>query len=345
MAVDASTPIGSGRAATAVTSAIRNAATATGTSFSYLLATAKIESDLDPRLTMKSSSATGLFQFIEQTWLGTLKQAGPAFGYGDYANAISRNASGHYSVDNPEMRREIMNLRTDPAANAVMAGALTQHNAAALSRRIGRPPTESELYIAHFLGVGGAGKLIQLAGGNPQTNAAEAFPQAAHANRPIFYDRQGNARSASGVYSEIVRRFRVASDGPAATVASAAAHPLPQAARPIPRVADVAAVTKVFAAAAAAPAAASSAAGAPPAAAAPVAAPTFNSLFSDQDRRTAVDPMVVALWSVPASPPQSAEAASQPAADPQAKTSAGPSRFDLFQDMRPNARALFGGSS
>jgi hypothetical protein len=342
MAVDASTPIGPGRAATAVTSAIRNAATATGTSFSYLLATAKIESDLDPKLTMKSSSATGLFQFIDQTWLGILKQAGPAFGYGDYANAISRNASGNYSVDNPEMRREIMNLRTDPAANSVMAGALTQHNAAALSRRIGRQPTESELYIAHFLGVGGAGKLIQLAGGSPQTNAAEAFPQAAHANRPIFYDRQGNARSASGVYSEIVRRFRVASDGPAATVASAAARPMPQAARPIPRVADVAAVTKVFAAATAAPAAASSAARTAPA---PVAGPTFNSLFSDQDRRTAVDPMVMALWSVPASPSQSAEAASQPAADPQAKASAGASRFDLFQDIRPNARALFGGSS
>src|SRR3984957_642342 len=122
MAVEASTPIGPPRAATAVTSAIRSAANATGTSFSYLLATAKIESDLDPTLTMKSSSAAGLFQFIDKTWLGTLKQAGPAFGYGDYANAISRNASGHYAVDNPEMRREIMKLRHDPSANAVMAG-------------------------------------------------------------------------------------------------------------------------------------------------------------------------------------------------------------------------------
>src|SRR3979411_2758704 len=105
MAVEASTPIALGRGATAVTSAIRSAASATGTSFNYLLATAKIESDLDPNLTMKSSSATGLFQFIDQTWLGTLKQAGPAFGYGAYANAISRDASGRYSVDDPEMRK------------------------------------------------------------------------------------------------------------------------------------------------------------------------------------------------------------------------------------------------
>ena len=156
MAVDASTPIGAPRAATAVAGAIRSASQATGTSFNYLLATAKIESDLDPNLTMKSSSATGLFQFIDQTWLGTLKQAGPAFGYGDYANAISRDSSGHYSVSDPEMRSAIMRLRNDPTANAVMAGALTQNNAAVLSRRIGRQPTYSELYIAHFLGAGGA---------------------------------------------------------------------------------------------------------------------------------------------------------------------------------------------
>src|SRR5713101_9760365 len=111
MAVDVPTLVGSSSSRTAVTSAIRQAAQVTGTSFDYLLATAKVESDLDPNLTMRSSSATGLFQFIDQTWLGTLKQAGPAFGYGDFANAISRNSAGHYSVDDPAMRREIMKLR------------------------------------------------------------------------------------------------------------------------------------------------------------------------------------------------------------------------------------------
>jgi hypothetical protein len=360
MAVEASTPISPGRAATAVTSAIRNAANATGTSFNYLLATAKIESDLDPSLTMKSSSAAGLFQFIDQTWLGTLKQAGPAFGYGDFANAISRNSSGHYSVDDPEMRREIMKLRNDPSANAVMAGVLTQQNAASLSRRIGRPPTEGELYIAHFFGAGGAGKLIQLAGSSPQANAAEVFPAAAHANRPIFYDRQGNARSLSGVYSELVRRFRVASDGPGATLAAAAAQPMqqaahaaPPAARAILPVTDVAAITRVSAVTASPPAARAPApAPATAITALPIAAvqpaPTFNSLFSDQDRRAAIDPVVVALWSVPASAPQphGAQAAPPPAVEPQVKSSStGASRFDLFQDIRPNARALFGGSS
>src|SRR5580698_10357547 len=177
MAVDASAPITPGRAATAVTSAIRGAAQATGVSFNYLLATAKIESGLDPNMTMKSSSASGLFQFIDQTWLGTMKQAGPALGYGSYANAILRTSSGRYFVQDPEMRREIMRLRSDPTANATMAGVFTQQNAAALSKRIGRSPTDGELYIAHFLGPGGAGKLIAAAGNNPQATAADMFPQ------------------------------------------------------------------------------------------------------------------------------------------------------------------------
>jgi hypothetical protein len=347
MAVDASLPLGSGRAATAVTSAIRTAAQATGTSFNYLLATARIESDLNPSLTMKSSSAAGLFQFIDQTWLGTLKQAGPAFGYGDYANAITRNASGHYSVDDPDMRRQIMKLRNDPTANSVMAGVLTQKNAAALQRRIGRPPTDAELYVAHFLGAGGAGKLIQLTGSNPQASAADAFPLAAQSNRPIFYDRQGNARSMSGVYAELARRFKVASDGPGGTTAVAAAS----RGRPV---IDVAAVTRVFAAAqpsAAASATGTARASAVPASGAPAAAqpataqaamPTFNSLFRDQDRRTALDPMVVALWSAPESLPQ--PAGTPPTQAPPADHGGGISRFDLFQDIQPSTRALFGGN-
>jgi hypothetical protein len=335
MAVEVGTPIGSPRASTAVTGAIRSAAQATGTSFSYLLATAKIESDLDPGSTTKSSSAAGLFQFIDQTWLGTLKQAGPAFGYGAYADAISRNPStGRYSVDDPEMRKEIMRLRNDPGANAVMAGVLTQKNAAALSRRIGRAPTESELYMAHFLGAGGAAKLVDLAANDQQASAASVFPAAAHANRSIFYDRGGNARSVSGVYSELARRFRIASDGAGALVARAAPSPTRAP------VADVAGVTNAYAVAAAPPPAAA----APDSAVAGVPAlSSFNSLFRDQDRRAAVDPAVAALWSVPSDTP-APDPGQAPAPRGSPLVDRGPS-FDLFRDQPANTRALFGGST
>ena len=344
MAVEASTPVYV-RAASAVTSAIRDAAGATGTSFSYLLATAKIESDLNPNLTMKSSSAAGLFQFIDQTWLGTLKQAGPAFGYGDYSDAITRTSSGRYVVEDPQMRKAIQQLKSDPTANAVMAGVLTQQNSAALARRIGRPPSENELYIAHFLGAGGAGKLIQLTASDPQASAAAAFPAAAQANRSIFYDRAGNARSISGVYAEISRRFKVASDAAGTAATGMGIAPLrlaragQNATQAVAPVADVAATTRIFAGATSTPAtSAAAASSADPTAASTAsgeaAPPRFNSLFSDAARRSAIDPTVVALWSDAGSAPRAVSSGD-----------GGVSAFDLFRDLGTKTATRAGGSS
>src|ERR1700687_3642119 len=120
MRADAVSASGSG-----VTGAIRQAAQLTGANFQYLLATAKVESNFNPKATAPTSSAGGLFQFIEQTWLSTLKQAGAAFGYGQYANAITQTPSGRYFVADPHMRSAVMQLRNDPTANSVMAGAFT----------------------------------------------------------------------------------------------------------------------------------------------------------------------------------------------------------------------------
>ena len=71
----------SANASSQVAGAIRNAAQSTGASFEYLLTTARIESNLNPAAQATTSSAKGLYQFIDQTWLATLKQAGPAHGY------------------------------------------------------------------------------------------------------------------------------------------------------------------------------------------------------------------------------------------------------------------------
>jgi hypothetical protein len=228
-----------------ITGAIRQAAQAVGTSFSYLLATARVESNFDPNAKASTSSARGLFQFIEQTWLSTMKEAGPRLGYGSYADAIVRTPSGRLQVPDPAMRAQILNLRHDPTANAVMAGALTKSNAAVLRGRLGRPPSEGELYIAHFMGVSGAARLIAAAA-KPDVSAAELFPNAARANRSIFYDKQGRARDAAEVYTTLTGRYDVARTGRAAPteVASAAI-----AARKIPRaVPDTAGVTQAFAA-------------------------------------------------------------------------------------------------
>ena len=94
-----------------VTGAIRDAARQTGAGFEYLLNTALRESNLNPNAKARTSSATGLFQFIDQTWLGTMKQSGAALGYGKYAEAISKTPQGRYVVNNPAMRQEIFALR------------------------------------------------------------------------------------------------------------------------------------------------------------------------------------------------------------------------------------------
>ncbi|NWG23741.1 MAG: transglycosylase SLT domain-containing protein, partial [Pseudorhodoplanes sp.] len=204
-----------------VTGAIQKAARITGTNFQYLLATAKVESNLNPAAAAKTSSAGGLFQFIEQTWLQTLKESGAAFGYGHYADAIAQDASGRFVVPDPRMRAEILDLRRDPTANALMAGAFTQSNAAFLKERLGRAPSEGELYIAHFMGASGAARLIGQAGDNPDALAADAFPNAARANRSVFFDKSGRARDFGEVAAALSGKF----DSARARAAPAAAMP------------------------------------------------------------------------------------------------------------------------
>ncbi|MGM4928623.1 transglycosylase SLT domain-containing protein [Tardiphaga sp. 619_E2_N8_5] len=224
MAVDA-TNLASALSSTRsqVTGAIKNAAGTTGTSFEYLLATAKMESNFNPSATASTSSAKGLFQFIEQTWLGTVKEAGTQLGYGKYADAITKSPSGSYSVSDPAAKAEILKLRDDPVASSAMAGVLTQSNSFKLTGEIGRRPSDAELYMAHFMGVSGASKLINNAANNPSASGAALFPNAAAANRPIFYDQSGSARSVSQVYSVLSARYDSAANSTATRTAMASA--------------------------------------------------------------------------------------------------------------------------
>ena len=152
-----------------IAGSIKQAASTSGASFEYLLTAARIESNLNPAAQATTSSAKGLYQFIDQTWLATLKNAGAAHGYGQYADAITATADGHYEVNDPNMRAAIMRLRSDPAASATMAGAFTQNNSVQLATTIGRMPTDGELYIAHFLGSDGAARLINSAARQPRS--------------------------------------------------------------------------------------------------------------------------------------------------------------------------------
>ena len=287
MAVD-STTIGAGldSARAQIAGTIRNAANATGASFEYLISAAKIESNLDPKAQASTSSARGLYQFIEQTWLGTVKEAGNAFGFGKYADAIKKSSSGSYSVSDPSTRDEILKLRDDPAANAAMAGVLTQSNGFKLTGAIGRRPTDGELYIAHFMGVGGASKLISQAEDNPNASGPALFPSAAAANRSIFYNRDGSARSVSQVYSVLTSRYDAAANSQVARTAMAVAGVTPGQPRMASAPVDNAAYLSSFPQARAASTQVASA----------QTEPVFRSLYQTGDRAEPVSTTVRELW-------------------------------------------------
>src|SRR6202023_1945794 len=231
-AINATAATGIDPSRTRIAGAIKQAASTTGASFEYLLATAKMDSNFDPKASASTSSARGLFQFIDQTWLGTVKEAGSQLGYGQYADAISKSSSGSYSVSDPAARDAILKLRDDPAASSSMAAVLTQSNSFKLTGKLGRRPTDGELYMAHFMGVGGAAKLISNAEDNPQASAARLFPNAAAANRSIFFDRStGRARSVSEGYSVLSARYAGAASSPATRSAMAVFGATPSAAR------------------------------------------------------------------------------------------------------------------
>jgi Transglycosylase SLT domain len=313
-----------------VAGAIKQAASTTGVSFEYLLSTAKMESDFNPSAGASTSSAHGLYQFIDQTWLGTVKEAGSQFGYGQYADAITKSSSGNYSVSDPAARRAILKLRDDPTAASAMAGVLTQSNSFKLTGKIGRRPTDGELYMAHFMGVGAAAKLISNAEDNPQASAAGMFPSAAAANRSIFYDRSGSARSVSQVYSVLSARYAGAAgstatrsalalygDAPANTaMASAAPAPAIDNAAYLSTFPDVRAVTPVTVASASNGTSSST-------------DRIFRSLFQVDERTPTVSPTVRELWGN-SSLTSAAGTTSAPSA-PQAGGRA-PQGLDLFSD-------------
>ncbi|MGQ3354182.1 MAG: lytic transglycosylase domain-containing protein [Phreatobacter sp.] len=203
-----------------VVSAIQAAAQKTGAGFDYLLRTARRESSLQPTAQASTSSARGLYQFIDSTWLTMVRDEGRNLGLGSYAEKIGRDASGRPTVADPAARQEILALRDDPSVAALMAGAFTNRNAADLRAATGRDPTEGELYMAHFLGSGGAARLINSNQTNPQASAALLFPDAAGANRRIFFD-QGRPRTVAEVYQVLAsgQSTAVAGTPPAATPA------------------------------------------------------------------------------------------------------------------------------
>ena len=187
-----------------VSRAIGAAADRTGLDFDYLMNQARIESGFRTDAKASTSSASGLFQFTQQTWLATLKQHGAEHNYSWASDAISADKHGRYSVADAQLRGQILELRNQPEAASAMAAEFAADNGNVLATALGREPESVDLYLAHFLGSGGATKFLKAWQADPSRPAAALFPEAAGANKAIFYGRAGAPRT----LNEIRERFR-----------------------------------------------------------------------------------------------------------------------------------------
>ncbi|WP_019833833.1 transglycosylase SLT domain-containing protein [Sphingomonas sp. PR090111-T3T-6A] len=190
-----------------VQNAIASASASTGVDFHYLYHQARIESGFNPNAHATTSSASGLYQFTTQTWLGVIKNHGSEHGLSWAANAITKGSDGHYYVSDDTTRQEILALRQNPETSAAMAGEYASDNKDVLEAKLGREANSTDLYMAHFLGPAGATRFLKAKDANPDQSAASVMPAAARANRWVFYDKSGNPRSLQDVYQRFASRF------------------------------------------------------------------------------------------------------------------------------------------
>ncbi len=172
--------------------AISLASKNSGVDFSYLLNQAAAESNFDPDAKAKTSSATGLYQFIDSTWMSMVERYGDT--YGVETNGMSK--------------QEILDMRNDPETSSFMAAAFASENEKSLNNNWGGKVGSTELYFAHFMGANGAASFLNARDESPIQNAADLFPRAARANRNVFYEPgSGKTRTLEEVYAFFDKKF------------------------------------------------------------------------------------------------------------------------------------------
>lgn len=191
-----------------ITRQIRQASQASASDFGLLMAQAAQESGFRPDAKSPTSSATGLFQFIESTWLDMMHRFGAKYGMGELAQKIGTDGLGKPHVSDPAARQRILALRSDPSLSAALAGEYAKLNKDEVERALGHPAGRAELYMAHFLGAGGATLFLKALETRGATPAAQLLPEAAASNRGIFFEGEtGRAKSVAEIYRALGNRI------------------------------------------------------------------------------------------------------------------------------------------
>jgi hypothetical protein len=183
---------------------IDEAAATVGAPARLMRAMAGLESGFDATAKATTSSATGLYQFIEATWLSKVESDGHKYGLGGLARHIRRGSLDEPIVDDLRIRERILALRKDARLSAFLAAELTVDNTRRLEKLLGRPVTETETYLSHFFGVTEAARFLRAAESTPDLTGAWMFPKEAKANPGIF-----KIRGRPATLGEIRKRFAV----------------------------------------------------------------------------------------------------------------------------------------
>lgn len=149
----------------------------------YYKTLAMVESSNNPNAKASTSSATGLYQFTEGTWTGLTKQLGL-----------------DYTLDD----------RKDPEKSRKVVEAFTKQNRNYLTRQLGKEPNQAELYLSHFLGMGGSSKLLTKLQENPNATVdTVATPNQIQANRSVFLNKDGTLKKTKDIYNWAAEKFNV----------------------------------------------------------------------------------------------------------------------------------------
>ncbi len=154
-----------------------------------LMAIAEKESSFAPSARASTSSASGLFQFVEKTWLKALRAFGLRHGQEQAVKAIEGGEEQPRVA--PHKRGEILKLRNDPYLSAALAADMLKRDSDKIAEKVGRPLTPGETYLIHFLGPEDASRFIVKLNETPNASAAQLLPKPARANKPIFFARDG----------------------------------------------------------------------------------------------------------------------------------------------------------
>ena len=145
----------------------------TGVDYNTLMSIAGVESGFESKVKAGVGTASGLFQFIDDTWRTMLSRHGKKYGLSALPKGVQDERKG------------------DPRINALMGAEYIKENWKGLRSLLKREPTAGDVYMAHFLGMGGVAKLYSQ---GRDAIGAEVMPREAAANKPVFFTDRGKGR-------------------------------------------------------------------------------------------------------------------------------------------------------